>query len=572
MAKRLQHVFSLFLIVTMLSLISMAGALAADAPGNAPGGMPEGMGMPPGGGGPGGAPGGGGDGPPDNSPPDKAAIYIKNGAEDTGSEYVAGKYSVNIKSDAKGITIRDLKLADGDYTFNGIVATGARSVVTLDNCRMDLGVDMPAKADDEGGSAVAVDDGAIMYINNSDLRVDGASRYVTSNYKDGILIVNDSDLVSTGGGKNTAEIAEPVANPWLLISGMARANFSICTTKTYFFNSSCTAEGWGALSTDSSQDNGLDLYAYNTRAVAQDGGYGTYADFNCRVWLYGSTLDAAEMGGIISKDGMIVVADGGQAPGDVLKYNLGKRTTAGSVVTGGRNAVMMHAPDMWGQGKAAADCAILRVVNSTLATSRDLKTTEDYTAKYGKAIGAYVDYISGPAILVKSTSADISLENAKIESYNGVIAMTVLNSDPMGNYLAEGDGKGVKPISISIKDMNAKGDIRHMDYQRIMTIFLDNAVLKGAVVSGTMEDWNKLWSAYDKEDCNWVVNDSWNTFYGVQMTVKKGATWDVTDKSTLSSLTVENGGTIKGKVQVDRKDITPSPGRTYTGRIEVLPL
>jgi hypothetical protein len=120
--------------------------------------------------------------------------------------------------------------------------------------------------------------------------------------------------------------------------------------------------------------------------------------------------------------------------------------------------------------------------------------------------------------------------------------------------------------------MSVNGDIKHMDYQRIMTLSLENATLKGAVVSGTVEDWNKLWAAFDKKDCKWVQNDKWDTFYGVRMTVKKGATWEVSGPSLLSSLTVEDGGTVKGKVQVDGNNVTPAAGQTYTGKIAVMPL
>jgi hypothetical protein len=37
-------------------------------------------------------------------------------------------------------------------------------------------------------------------------------------------------------------------------------------------------------------------------------------------------------------------------------------------------------------------------------------------------------------------------------------------------------------------------------------------------------------------------------------------------------MTVENGRTLKGKVRVDGKNITPSAGKTYTGKITVTPL
>lgn len=592
MAKKFRRVFSLFLIIGVISFLCTLGVFAQNAPGgasgSAPGSMPEGMGMPSGGGPVGmpegmpggeGGPGGMAGGPPGGGmgmgAPSKAAIFIENGSENTEKEYAAGQYKANIKTNATGITIQGLDLTSGDYTFNGVVATGANSQVTLDKVKMKLGVTKEADAKDSGGAAVSASDGATMYINNSELVVDGAQRYVTNTSGTSKLVVNDSSVTQTGSNQFTTKQAEPFSNNALLISGIARANMSVGSSHTYYFNSTVTTEGWAALSTDAaSKPDGLDLYAYNTKSIAQHGGYGTYADFDCRVWLYGSTLESAEVGAIIAVSGQITVADGASAPADVIKYNTGKTTKAISTVTGGRNAVMIHAPDMMGQGKAAAACGTLSVINSTLATSRNLKSTRDYATHIGKAVAAYIDYIMGAGVLVKSTSANITFDNAKIDSFSGVAVMTVLNSDSMGNFLkAESDGAEVKPIAISMKNMNVNGDIKHMDYQRIMTLSLDNAAtLNGAVVSGTVDDWNKLWKDFDKKDCNWVQNDTWNTYYGVKMTVKKGATWNVTGESSLSSLTVESGGTVKGKVKVDGKEVTPSAGTTYKGKITVTPL
>jgi hypothetical protein len=576
--------FSLFLIVTLLSFFFLLDASGADSENPVPKDMPEGMGPPPGAppGVPPGAPPGAHLGVPPGAPPggfsanapSKAAIYIENGTENSSNEYTARKYSENIQSGANGITIQNLELFSGDYTFNGIVAVGAKTNVTLDKCKIRLGVDKAARARDKGGSAIAVDEGATMQIKNSNLQVDGAGRYVTSNYNDGTLIVNDSIITSTGSNTNTSEIAEPFSNAPLLISGTARTNFSVGASKTYYFNSTCKAEGWAAFSTDAPSPEGLDLYVYNSKGIALNGGYATYADFGSRVWLYGSMLKSPEIGAIISKSGLITLADGSAAPEAVTRYNLGKTTASGTTIIAGRNAVMIHAPDMFGKGKAAADNGTLNVINSTLATTRNLKSTRNYTATYGKAIGAYVDYTSGPAILVKSTSANINLENTKIDSFSGIIAMTVLNSDKMGNFLADGDAESeeVKPIAISMKDMDAQGDIQHMDYQRIMTLSLDNVTLKGMVISGTMEEWNNLWTAYNKADCNWLKDESWNSYYGVRMTVKKGSTWNVTGRSTLSSLTIEKGGIVNANIQVDGNAITPSAGKTYTGKIVVMPL
>lgn len=563
---------ALLLVVLMLSSTCVLVVLAESTPSGSP---PGGMGAPPDGGATGAlggseSPAGGGV----SGAPAKAAIYIDSGAENTANEYSAGEYTGSIKSNENGLSISGVNLTSGDYTYNGITATGSGTDVTLENSKITLGVDTAAASTDTGGSATAVDNGATMRINNSQLQVDGAGRYVTSAYNDGTLIINDSSVTSTGSNDNTAEIAEPFSNEALLISGTARANFSVGQSKTYYFNSTCTAEGWAALSTDSATDSGLDLYAYNTAATAQNGGYATYADTNCRVWLYGSTLKSAEVGAIIAKSGQISVSDGGEAPADVTKYNLGDTTTEGTTVTGGRNAIMLHTPDMSGQGKAAADCGTLNVTNSTLATSKELKSTRDYAETYNDATGAYVDYVSGAAILLKSTSANISLKNAKIDSYSNTIAMSALNSDSMGNFLAEGDADtdSVKPIAISMSDMDVTGDIKHMDYQRKMNVSLENTTLSGAVVSGTFEAWKALWSSYSAEDCNWLPDEAWSTTYGVSMTVKSGSTWNVTGASSLTSLTIEDGATVKladgYQLLVDGKAAEIKAG-TYTGNIVI---
>ena len=436
----------------------------------------------------------------------------------------------------------------------------------LQKCTIRLGVDAPATDDDTGGAATNIDNGATLYISDSELVVDGAARYVTANYNDAKLIVNNSTVTSTGSNDNTADVAEPFSNAALLISGTARANFSIGATQTYYYDSVCTAEGWAALSTDSATGNGLDLYAYNTEGIAENGGYSTYADTNCRVWLYGSRLTAAEIGCIISKNGQIHSYDSDSAPEDVMQYHEGREVSVDSSIVGGRNAVMIHAPDMMGQGLMAADCGTFYAENTALATDNDLRSTKDYN-DYGEAVGAYIDDVSGDIFLIRSTSADIQLKNVTMDSYNGVLVHTVLNADSMGNFLAAGDGEQVNPVAVSMEDMDVTGDILHEDYQRQMTVDLEHTTLTGKLVSGTMDSWNRQWADYG--EVNWVVDDSFDADYGIALTVGDGAAWNVTGDSSLKSLTVMESGTVQGDITLDGKPLTPEPGKTYTGDIQV---
>ncbi|MGD8847717.1 MAG: hypothetical protein PVI54_19505, partial [Desulfobacteraceae bacterium] len=437
-----------------------------------------------------------------------AAVYISGGERISENEYADDTVLIDIADGASGIDengVDGVHFTSTDYEATGIVVSdgsyqigGQKDYFTVysdiendyvgtsvaSTKRMALkdkrknrigsfntvllfGLDADVNEDaTTGSSGIDADNEAVVYIDNAYLQVDGAQRYVDSSYSSSTTIVNDSYLVSTGNAAGyTDAISEPFSNGALLISGTARTNFSISATDTYYFNSTVIAEGWAALSTDSSTGDGLDLYAYNTVAKALNGGYATYADFGCRVWLYGSLLEAAEIGAIIAKSGSINILDGASADDSLLALNKGKTNISKTVLAGGRNAVMLHAPDMMGTGLDAADCGNLEVSNSRLETRPDLESTFDYSS-YSEAVQSYVDYVNGDVILVKSTSTDINLYNTELKTHNGVLLHSVLNSDSMGNFLAEGDNESVEPVAIAMNDMKAKGDILHEDYQR----------------------------------------------------------------------------------------------------------
>ncbi|MGD8909045.1 MAG: hypothetical protein PVI92_06820, partial [Chromatiales bacterium] len=461
-----------------------------------------------------------------------AAIYISDGARLEDNEYIDDEVIISIAKGAEGISgtaTEGVFMTSSDYEATGIVVSdgsyqigGKKDYYTVysdvledyigtividenkgdkvneDNQEKNLkplgayntvllfSLDEKVAADAiTGSSAIDADNEAVVAIDNTYLQVDGAQRYGDSSYGSSTTIVNDSYFVSTGNaGGFTDDISEPYSNEALLISGTARTNFSISATDTYYFNSTVVAEGWAALSTDSSTGDGLDLYAYNTIAKALNGGYATYADYGCRVFLYGSDLEAAEIGAIIAKSGRISVMDADSADESLLYLNKGRKDWSQSTIYGGRNAVMLHTPDMMGTGIDAADSGYLKVINSRLATDQRLVSTFDYSS-YSDAIQAYVDYVSGDLILLKSTSATIYLERAELDAYNDVLIHSVLNSDAMGNFLAAGDNEAVdgdgnlmvEPIAVTMKDMRAQGDIIHEDYQRNMELTIEAASL-----------------------------------------------------------------------------------------------
>ena len=553
----------------------MPGMPGMGGPGS-PGGMPGMPGM----GGPGGMPGGGP--PPMESLAKVAAIKVVDGKKD--AEYEDGKVNIDVAEGAKGVSeayADGVKMTCGDYDAEGIAVSGdctftmggKESYYEVEgkkyNSVLDFTVDAPVEANAHGGTGVAVGDDAVLIIDNSYLKVDGAGRYVTAAYNDSKLVINDSDVIGTGPCPNTDAIGEGRPNDKLLMYGHARTNFSVNQSATYYYNSSCIAEGWAALSTDAAREKGLDLYAYQSYAECVKGGYGTYADFDCRVKLYGSVLKGNEMGAIISKSGEVYMYDnltatkeGCLAYADACGAKIGTEKIRSELI-GGRNSMMIHAPDMMNEGIGATDTAKFEVYGGLLKTDASLKSAKDYHEAYGPAVGAYVDYINGSAILVKSTSCFIHLEKAEIESFNNTLVHTVINSDSMNNLLKEGDSDDPRVDGINVKmvDMNVSGDIRHEDYQRKMNLSLENTVLTGAVVSGTCEQWNAKWAQFkgDARFC-WAKDESWNTPYGVYMTLGKGSKWVAVGESSLNTLVIEDGAELVGKLYVDGKEVAAAAG------------
>lgn len=520
------------------------------------------------------------DPPAGEAVPDIAEIYIENGIRVSEKEYGTNStVTVEPSIDADALSVVDVNVSSDVFSDAFFVATGASSESTISGTTIELGATTVISGS-SGGPAASVGSDAFVTLNNVNIVVDGSLRYAAYVVENGKLVVRNSKLETTGAVDGDGG-SEPASNSPLLIYGMSRTNMSVGESLTYYLNSNVIAEGWAALSTDSATGNGLDLYAYNTYAEAINGGYGVYADTDCRVTLYGSTLKSSEIGAIISKSGDINFLSGASVDDIMASYlDIGDITTTdGTIVTGGRNAVMLHAPDMMGEGIRATDTGVLTVKDSTLATNTELgnNAITNYAEKYGEAVGAYVEHIKGSAILIKSTSTNITLDNATLEPYSGVLVHTVLNNDSMGNFLEEGDADNelVDNVNVNMSNMSVTGSILHEDYQRYMYLSLDDTNFEGKVTSGTYEDWVGLWSEYG-DDLNWLPDSSWSKINGVYMTIENNSVWTVTGESTLNGITIDSGSSITStdnmvlEITVDGNSMSPEDiieSGTITGEI-----
>lgn len=505
--------------------------------------------------------------------PEIAEIYVENGVRAPEKEYGDENiFSITPVIDSQAVSISGVTAHTDEYSGSFFVAVGENSESNISATEINLGAD---SFNGDAGHAVSAGDGAFITLDGVDISVDGSLRYAAYVIEDSRMVVKNSDLRTTGAVDGDGG-TEPASNAALLIYGMSRTNMSVGQSRTYYFNSNVVAEGWAALSTDSATGTGLELHAYNTTAEAENGGYATYADTDCNVYLYGSDLSSSEIGAIISTNGNIQVLSG-EDIGDAIASYLGaddEKTTEGTVITGGRNAVMLHAPDMMGEGLLASRTGTLNVRNSSLITDEELASNAvtDYAEKYGNAIGAYIDHIMGSLVLLRSTSANITLNGTSMKSYSGVLVHTVINSDSMGNFLAEGDADNVSVdnVNVTMANMSVIGDMLHEDYQRYMNLALNDATLEGVVTSGTFEKWKERWGSYG--DVNWLPDDVWGTTNGVYMSLSNNSTWIVTSESTLSGLTIDETSTITAPggaavaIMVDGTAVLARSGSSYSGK------
>lgn len=584
----------LAIILVLMLCFSLAGIAEEGAPQGGPGGKPpEGMGEPPQGG-PGGEPPQGGPGGEMGNPPDGMggpggmaegdvagtgnAMNTSGLIDVAGGTVTSDDSLVGATENADGtITISGISYESGDYSATLLSASDSDVALTGANIRLD--VDEAVSGNESAGTAAYVDSGTVT-ISDSTIEVDGAGRYTVAATGTAKMVVEDSVIVAggdAGANGNTTAVSEPASNAGLLISGNSRANFSVGQTHTFYYDSLCVADGWAALSTDSATGSGLEFVGVNTEALALHGGYGIYADTNCRDYLYGATLVSAEVGGILSNNGAITVGSTADAETattqdghGALEYHDGEiGEDARTTIIAGRNDFQLHSPDMMGEGNSDYT-ASLSLSHATLITddaingdgyeytsdvngeTYTIQATENYADKYGDAVGAYVDYVTGAAILVKSTPADIALNDVEIRSSTGVALLTALNSDSMSRYLKQDVGSGV---NVTVTDSTIDGDFIHDDYQRDMAVTLDNATLNGDITFSTAVEWNEKWSDYAEDENAYWVNLDANTYitdtHATALTLTNGSVWNVKETSELTTLTVSADSVVNGSIEAE---------------------
>lgn len=313
----------------------------------------------------------------------RTALYVDNGARVAGKSVAAAVVGGKVTNSEAS----DIAITSNEENFNGIIVTG-NSKYSIKNARITFngngGNDFAGY-----GAAIKTDGTAQVTVDKATINNTGVVRTAVFVAGNSVTTVNNSTIeVKNGilpadykGGPVTGSGGVMMEPPWVLgIVGNVRATNVVEYGTAYYNNSTIRTQGWGALSTDATKD--VKLYCKNSTVEALESGYGAYADGKSLATFNGCTIKAADYG-LILTGGSGVLTDK-------------------SVVTAGRNAVMMHSG---GSG--------------TLTVEKD----SELNAKEA-------------VIQIKSSYPKIVVNKATLKSDSGVIVEAIINDDPIAATMA----------------------------------------------------------------------------------------------------------------------------------------
>ena len=475
--------------------------------------------------------------------------------------------------------------------LQGIESVDLSKPVTRDNAAQMIANAL--RMSDGSGMIPKVLHNASMGIDSGSKTVDGYRIFflggtAVQDTNDSTLIVRNSRI----DGDTSAE-TKPLSGPpgGLLVAGSMRTTLTLGQAQSFYINSKVNSRNWAALSTDAAKpvtapgQKELAVYAYGTKAKTLNGGYGTYSDLFCNVYLFGTEIDSAEIGIISGTYGKVTIntIGAGEANNELAAHltdadkSQWNDKSTGSKIVGGRNALMIHTvslPPYWGyKGYSKEELPLystrIKVFDSTLATDLSLNKKLDYSAEQQ----AYIDHQAGSVIVIKSANTNIDLHKVTLQpdkKGTGALIHTVINNDT-GFMTKVPDGESYEGNVVKMAVMKVNGDILNEDYQRDLHLILTETELTGKIVSGTIETWNALCKKKGME--KYIIDPGgYKAVYGVELSLLSGSSWTVTSDSTLTALNISGGATVKAAagarliMTVDGAETAIQAG-TYKGKI-----
>ena len=315
----------------------------------------------------------------------RTAVYIKDG------KYVPEK---SVASAVVGGTVSDTEAKDVSITsigekFNGIIVSGdTPSTYSIVNPVINFTGN--GMNDFAGfGASIMTEGKATVTIENAKIKNTGAVRTAVWVGGDSVTTINNSDIETNNGtlpadygwswtaSKSVNNRDVMMAVPWMLgLIGNNRATNCLANGTANYNNTHIKAQAWGAMSTDACRNTTLNVTNCTVETV--ESGYGSYADGSTNTFK-GTTFNVNDYG--------------------LIMTNGNGFFTDKCVVNSGRFGVMSHR----GSGTVTID-------KSTVFNTK-------------KAV-----------LQVKGGTPTFIVDNAELNSENGIILLSMVNDDPNTNF------------------------------------------------------------------------------------------------------------------------------------------
>ena len=367
--------------------------------------------------------------------------------------------------------------------------------------------------------------------------------------------------------KNVSQLSDIVCVDSTVVNHSTRAML-LMGGDVWFLNSRGITDSWGALSYDNTSTT---MYVVNSLSENTGSGYSIYDAAGCTAYVYGSRVVAGGTGITVCRTATLTIdslenaSEVATAPYDGESELLVPAATA----DGRTDLIAYDYPIKIHADMSGADSVATAYLNNSYISSQAedvvLSDGSVYEPAAGDGIsGRISDYQSGALVFIACHNGKVVFDGCELNSRTGVLVHSMFTYDSMASGIYPVDGTEYAGDEVVFANMAAEGDVLHEDYMRKMVLSLENAELTGKVVGTTLAGWNSYWTAqveelaaaaggeaseepFDTEAAllQCIYNDSYETLWGVRMSMDAGSVWNVTGDSNLYSFTMEEGAVVQ---------------------------
>ena len=406
------------------------------------------------------------------------------------------------------------------------------------------------------GAAVYASDNAVAELNHFHVVTKGPARGTLFTRFGAVVTVNDSVFYGVSDPNLMTMQGCP---PGLFLEGKVRATNAVGSSSVTYNNSVVVSQGWGALSTDSDDlytnwDEPTQLHINDSYIAVLTSGYGAYSDGAARDYFVGSAIDvpdyaAVETGsGIVSYENCVinageygVMTHSGNSRGDIVfkdtELHVGE---AGVMLRDTANKVVFDNCSIAFDGTYTIDPELAAAYGADIAEVDEL---------FGTTAGVDENYVHTIFSAEDSNCIAKLIHNSDggsgTESTGAAPVVTILNSEMAGDILNTAAMTGDEytatsgPAGVGIRT------------PRSLEVTLDNSTVTGAISLG-QDTWEVTYFASGSntmQAIGYAAATELGSFheegFGLSLTLT-GATWNVTEDSYLTALTIDDASSIAG--------------------------